>query len=116
MASNAILSPGIQSYHITGEEEDEYFFKFAAEKINFIKTELRSPDELNVLSSTLSMCPVSLHLVAFMPAMKMLSSEEQLAKWWPLIESYKIIGCYAQTELGHGSNVQSLETIVTVVE
>ena len=25
-------------------------------------------------------------------------------------EKYEIIGCYAQTELGHGSNVRGLET------
>ena len=31
----------------------------------------------------------------------------------PLAESYKIVGCYAQTEMGHGSDVQSLETIAT---
>lgn len=31
----------------------------------------------------------------------------------PLAESYKMIGCYAQTEMGHGSDVQSLETTST---
>lgn len=28
----------------------------------------------------------------------------------PKILNYDIIGCYAQTELGHGSNVRGLET------
>jgi len=29
----------------------------------------------------------------------------------PLAENYKLVGCYAQTEIGHGSDVQSLETV-----
>lgn len=29
----------------------------------------------------------------------------------PKILNYDIIGCYAQTELGHGSNVRGLETV-----
>jgi acyl-CoA oxidase len=38
------------------------------------------------------------------------ASEEQKAYWMPKIENHDIIGCYAQTELGHGSNVRGLET------
>ncbi|KAL5211652.1 hypothetical protein ABZP36_022499 [Zizania latifolia] len=39
--------------------------------------------------------------------------KEQQKKWLPLAYKFQIIGFYAQTELGHGSNVQGLETTAT---
>lgn len=54
--------------------------------------------------------PTDLHHVMFMPIIAQLGSDAQKAHWLPLAEAYKIIGTYAQTELGHGSNVQGIET------
>lgn len=55
-------------------------------------------------------CYTDLHWGMFVPAIKGQGTEEQQEKWLPLAHKMQIIGCYAQTELGHGSNVQGLET------
>ncbi|KAJ5266915.1 hypothetical protein N7478_009723 [Penicillium angulare] len=53
--------------------------------------------------------PYFLHLEMFITTVREQGSEAQRAHWMPLIESWRIIGAYAQTELGHGSNVRGLE-------
>ena len=40
-------------------------------------------------------------------------SDEQKAHYLPQIDNLNILGCYAQTELGHGSNVAGLESTAT---
>uniref|UniRef100_A0A8C7E9Y7 Acyl-coenzyme A oxidase n=1 Tax=Nothoprocta perdicaria TaxID=30464 RepID=A0A8C7E9Y7_NOTPE len=50
-----------------------------------------------------------LHRV-FMRSISVLGSDKQIAKWIPLATDYQIIGSYAQTELGHGTYLQGLET------
>ena len=55
--------------------------------------------------------PYALHTVMFATSIREQCNEEQLKVWMPRVESWEIIGCYGQTELGHGSNVKGIETV-----
>jgi acyl-CoA oxidase len=57
--------------------------------------------------------PYHLHLSLFNSAMREQTSDSQRAYWIPQMESWKVIGAYAQTELGHGSNVRGIELEAT---
>ncbi|KAF2443667.1 acyl-CoA oxidase [Karstenula rhodostoma CBS 690.94] len=54
--------------------------------------------------------PIGLNILLFIPAIELCGSAEQRAQWLPLAKEGKIIGTYAQTELGHGTFVRGIET------
>ncbi|KAL3482701.1 hypothetical protein BJX62DRAFT_231494 [Aspergillus germanicus] len=54
--------------------------------------------------------PFDLHAAMFITTLRQQASDEQQALWLPDAEAYRIIGAYAQTELGHGSNIRGIET------
>ena len=49
----------------------------------------------------------------FFSTVNNLGEKDQVAEWIPKIKVLKMSGCYAQTELGHGSYVQGIETTAT---
>lgn len=52
----------------------------------------------------------TIHMSMFIPCIKILGSDPQGERLLEKCRTFEIIGCYAQTELGHGSDVQNLET------
>lgn len=71
-----------------------------------------TPDELRF---AIYLCdeplPIQLHGAAFTAVIEAQGTDAQKKSWLPRCHSYEVLGCYAQTELAHGSNVQGLETI-----
>ncbi|XP_061181287.1 peroxisomal acyl-coenzyme A oxidase 1-like [Saccostrea echinata] len=57
--------------------------------------------------------PIGLHTVMFIPTIEKQATKEQKERWLPLAESLKMIGTYAQTEMGHGTFIRGLETTST---
>lgn len=57
--------------------------------------------------------PYGLHASMFLVTLREQGTPEQHKLFLEKAENYEFIGCYAQTELGHGSNVRGLETTAT---
>lgn len=57
--------------------------------------------------------PASVSTYMFLPYIKHLGTDKQVQKWVEPILRMEIIGTYVQTEMGHGSDVRSLETTAT---
>ena len=57
---------------------------------------------------------IFLHFSMFLNYLKSQANKEQLRYWNAQARQGNFIGAYAQTELGHGSNVRGLETLATL--
>ena len=55
------------------------------------------------------MGPYALQFTMFATSIREQCNEEQKKHWLPKLDNWEIIGCYGQTELGHGSNVKGIE-------
>ncbi|KAE9086571.1 Peroxisomal acyl-coenzyme A oxidase 1 [Phytophthora fragariae] len=95
---------------------ERYLFglKKAFHHVKLVQDGSYSKEEQSILLNALGeQVPLDLHREMFIPTIENQGTDEQRAKWLPLATTYRIIGAYAQTELGHGSNVQGIETVAT---
>jgi hypothetical protein len=69
---------------------------------------------INDALMSVSIIQLHLHMGMFLPVLEAQASEEQKAAWLEDARQLRIIGCYAQTEMGHGSNLSGLETTATL--
>ena len=74
---------------------------------------LRYQDMVYANSTNRGMNQFGMNYGLFMNAIRELGSQEQKDFWNEKISAFRVLGCYAQTELGHGSDVQNLETTAT---
>jgi len=90
-------------------------FKIYAEKGLRLHERFNSlVNDMGVFSNHFSnQIPGSTSVYMFYPYIKHLGTDKQVAKWTPQILRGVVMGSYVQTELGHGSDIRSLETTAT---
>lgn len=107
------LLPSLDRYSDTREEAlDRGIRHGLALRDFYIREKLNEDEKRFVLGFFPELTPFILHYDFFVGCFNMQASEEQKAQYQDKFNTLEIIGCYAQTELGHGSNVRGLETQV----
>lgn len=70
---------------------------------------------IDPLYQSIQQTPGSVHLGMFIKCIEIMGTQQQKKEFIQAGWMYEKIGCYAQTQLGHGSDVQSLETTATFI-
>ncbi|CCI48790.1 unnamed protein product [Albugo candida] len=110
-ALNPVLSDDRTMYR-NHSERFAFALKQSFHLIQFFRQhriESRSEQAI-VIDSLQEMLPITVHNNLFIPTIELHGTPEQQKKWLVPARQYCIFGTYAQTELGHGSNVQGIET------
>ncbi|PVV03124.1 hypothetical protein BB560_002414 [Smittium megazygosporum] len=106
-----------QVYFMDRQEIIEKAIQIEANVAELLKDKKITQDEAIALFHFLDFGgPYFVHRAMFIPTLERQANEEQKKAFLEPARDYKIIGCYAQTEMGHGSNVRGIETTATFVE
>ncbi|KAG0206715.1 acyl-Coenzyme A oxidase [Mortierella sp. GBA30] len=105
-------------YDLTRAEDREQTMRQIARTIQ-LKKQIKDPRLQQALFSAMSFYSESfsmrmyVHEMLFRQALKLFGTAEQQDKWMDDIDQWRVIGCFAMTELGHSSNLRGLETTST---
>ncbi|KAI8088712.1 acyl-CoA dehydrogenase/oxidase C-terminal [Halteromyces radiatus] len=103
-------------YYESRQERVANGFKKDKRLIELVKEQNWDETETNIATFLYDQStPFSLHYNMFIPTLRSQTTDEQKKLFLEPALKHQIIGCYAQTELGHGSNVQGLETTATYI-
>ncbi|KAH7125187.1 hypothetical protein B0J11DRAFT_614613 [Dendryphion nanum] len=103
-----------QNYYAAREERFETALARAKKLANLRKKHGWTLDEYRTATDLISEPgPYGLHDSMFLVTLTEQGTPEQHELFLKKAQNYEYIGCYAQTELGHGSNVRGLETTAT---
>mmetsp|Transcript_17506 Transcript_17506/g.19687 ORF Transcript_17506/g.19687 Transcript_17506/m.19687 type:complete len:570 (-) Transcript_17506:333-2042(-) len=119
-ASARGIYPDLEHYYLNREELLNYDLGRVCKLIEFwhdkgVLADRFNPKKLitDYMFAGLDTNGLFLHFEGFMRTIELLGSKDQKEKWLPKCLTLQAIGCYCQTEIGHGSDVQGLETTAT---
>ncbi|KAM7275809.1 hypothetical protein ACFE04_017675 [Oxalis oulophora] len=95
-----LLDRGVFKGWLTGQTKDDEWRKLAL------------LDVLTIFDHSLSI-KLGVHFFLWGGSIKFFGTKRHHEKWLRDTENYVIKGCFAMTELGHGSNVRGVETVTT---
>ena len=73
-----------------------------ARKLRVRTDDVTDPEFVMLLQAVADDLPSLLHFGMFVPNVKCIFDDQQAAYWLPMCEDCRVVGCYAQTEMGHG--------------
>eukprot|EP01060_Flectonema_neradi_P010575 TRINITY_DN17658_c0_g1_i1.p1 TRINITY_DN17658_c0_g1~~TRINITY_DN17658_c0_g1_i1.p1 ORF type:complete len:723 (+),score=185.67 TRINITY_DN17658_c0_g1_i1:67-2235(+) len=107
---------GLAKHEMSREETmAKHFHHFIAIHKSFTKKGYRpSPEETAWMAAcSMNSGALTTHMGLFLPTLVAQTTSAQQLQWLPRTMKFQIVGAYAQTELGHGSNVRGLQTTAT---